>query len=173
MYFLNEFVIKNLPISWMSWLTPIISVLGRLRQKGYQGKLGCTAGTTIVWVTVKDPVLKEKRRNNEQNPLSQKQTHIKMGSLNPFKPARKKHQPYYTILFQKTPPPKKKKEKRKKMVPNSFHEVTQSSQKNLTDSARQCPHTKGTELTSNMSNSNPTTKELMHQNQCALSQKYI
>lgn len=114
MYFLNEFVIKILPIIWMSWLTPIISVLGRLRQEGYQGKLGCTAGTMIVWVIVKDPVLKEKWRNNEQNPHSQKQTHIKMGSLSPFKPARKKYQPSYTILFQKTKREREKTDRKRK-----------------------------------------------------------
>lgn len=46
----------------MSWLTPIISVLGRLRQEGYQSKLGCTAGTTIVWVIVKTL---SKKKNGE------------------------------------------------------------------------------------------------------------
>lgn len=90
---------------------------GLPKQAWYHDSLGYSEG----------PCLKRKMEKHEQNPPSQKQTHIKMGSLSPFKPATKKYQPSYTTLFQKT---KKKKEKeRKKMVPNSFHEVTKSSQK--------------------------------------------
>lgn len=49
-YFLNEFVIKNHPISCMSRLTTITSILERIRQEEYKASLGCRAGTKIAWL---------------------------------------------------------------------------------------------------------------------------
>lgn len=58
-YFLNEFVIKNHPISCMSWLTTTItSILERIRQEVYhkfKASLGCIAGTCIAGM-VRDSV---------------------------------------------------------------------------------------------------------------------